>query len=80
MLESQEYHNLKKIEKKCNIYYNHIRCEKNSNIYTSSITHDDGTMYVKNDLEINKQLSWKQKTDIYIKMSNQIKENEFVNW
>lgn len=79
MLESQEYHNLKKIEKKCNIYYNHIRCEKNSNIYTSSITHDDGTMYVKNDLEINKQLSWKQKTDIYIKMSNQIKENEFVN-
>lgn len=79
MLESQEYHNLKKIEKKCNIYYNHIRCDKNSNIYTSSITHDDGTMYAKKNLEINKQLSWKQKTDIYIEMSNQMKENEFVN-
>ena len=47
MLDSNDHGNLKKIKKKCHIYYNHIKCEKNLNTYISSITHDDGTMYMK---------------------------------
>ena len=79
MENTEDNSNLKKIDKKCHIYHNHIKCEYNRDIYTSSITHDDGTMYVKNDLEINKELSWKEKTNIYKKISNEMKENHFVN-
>lgn len=76
----RDYSNLKTIDKKCHIYYNHIRCEKNENIYISSIIHDDGTMYPKYNLEMDKFLSWKQKYDIYMKYSNELKNNEFIDF
>ena len=79
MLDSNDHGNLKKIEKKCHIYYNHIKCEKNLNTYISSITHDDGTMYMKQHLETNKLLSWKEKNNIYNKISIEMKKNEFAN-
>ena len=79
MENTEDNSNLKKIEKKCHIHHNHIRCEKNSNIYISSITHDNGTMYLKNNLEINKEMSWKEKIEKYKNISNEMKENEFTN-
>ena len=79
MENTEDNTNLKKIEKKCHIYHNHIRCEKNLNTYISSITHDNGTMYLKSALENKKNLSWKEKNNIYNKISNEMKENEFAN-
>ena len=79
MENTEDNSNLKKIDKKCHIYYNHIKCEKNLNTYISSITHDNGTMYLKSTLENKKNLSWKEKNNIYNKISNEMKENEFAN-
>jgi len=79
MDNTEDNMNLKKIEKKCNIYHNHIRCENNSNIYISSITHDDGTMYQKSNIESDKGMSWKNKIELYQNISKQMKENEFAN-
>ncbi len=71
--------NLKTINKKCHIYHNHIRCENNEKIYVSSITHDDGTMYSKHNLELSKHFSWKEKYDIYMNNSLKLKKNEFID-
>lgn len=79
MFNSEDSLHFKKIDKICNIYHNHIRTEKNDNVYTSSITYDDGTMYLKNNLEKNTKLSWKEKTNEYKMISNEMKENEFTN-
>ena len=72
--------NIKKIEKKCNIYYNHIRCENNEKIYTSSITHDDGTMYIKpTKIENIKDETWEKKYQRYKIISSILKSNDFAN-
>ena len=78
-MDKKDLENIQEITNKCHIYYNHIRCETNQNIYTSSITHDDGTLYLKPSIENNINHTWEQKAQIYKKISKEMKCNKFAN-